>query len=93
MMSGDGHTPLQGAFLGLWHCLRIVVLFVLWKLRCKFVFEHEVLSLSAFSLIWKDEVCHQWLAKEALLIKDAQSLDHTKYSTSNSTLVALRKRL
>jgi hypothetical protein len=39
------------------------------------------------------EVCHQRLAKGALLIKDAQSLDSTAYSDFISALVALRKRL
>jgi len=32
--------------------------------------------------MWRDEVCHQPLAKGALLIKDAKSLDPTKYSTN-----------
>jgi hypothetical protein len=61
--------------------------------RCKFVFDQEISSLSAFSSLWKDEVHHQLLAKGALLIKDAQSLDCTEYSTFISALVALKKRL
>jgi hypothetical protein len=51
-------------FYGLWHCLRIVVLFVLWKLWCKLVFDHEPSSLSAFSSVWKDEVVINCWQKE-----------------------------
>jgi hypothetical protein len=50
-------------------------------------------SLSSFGSIWKDEICHRLLAKGALLIKDAQSLDHLAYHDFMSALVALRKRL
>jgi hypothetical protein len=46
-----------------------------------------------FCSIWKDEVHHQLLAKGALLIKDAQSLDLAVYSDFISALVTLRKRL
>ena len=49
------------------------------------------LSLSTFKILLKDEVCHQLLAKGALLIRDAQSLDHIEFSAFISDLVALRK--
>lgn len=51
-------------FMGFGNCSRIMVLFVLWKPRCKFVFDHEPSSLSPFSSVLKDEVHYQWLAKE-----------------------------
>ena len=63
------------AFSGIWQCLWISALFILWKIRCKFVFYHEVSSLSAFCTMWLNEVCHQLLAKGTPMIKDAQSLD------------------
>jgi hypothetical protein len=73
--------------------VRISTLFVLWKLRCKVVFDHKVISLSSFYSIWKYKVGHQLLAKGALLINDAQSLDLAMYTNFISALVALRKRL
>lgn len=57
------------------------MLLVLWKLWCELLFDREPCFLSTFNSIWKDEVCHQWLAKVVLLIKDVQSLDHIEYST------------
>jgi hypothetical protein len=66
MLSGDGCTLVHDVFSRLWHCPRIVVLFVLWKLGCKFVFKHEVSSLSAFNSMCNDEIHHQLLEKETL---------------------------
>jgi hypothetical protein len=63
------------------------------ELRHKSIFKEEFSSLSSFSSLWKDEVHHQLLAKGALLIKDAQSLDRIKYSAFIFSLVALRMRL
>ena len=79
--------------LGLWFgllsvafgCKRISVLFALWKLRCKCVFENEVCSLSAFCCMWRDEVHMQLLAKIILLIKDAK--------LRASAIIALTKRI
>jgi hypothetical protein len=42
---------------------KIPALFVLWKIRCKVIFTREVSPLSSFCSLWRDEVCHQLLAK------------------------------
>ena len=57
------------------------------------MFNQKVSPLHAFINWPKDEVHHQLLAKGALLIKDAQSLNHLDYSTFISSLVVLRKSL
>jgi len=88
-----GMVLVHDSFSGLWHCLQISVLFVLWKLRCKFVFDQEISSLSAFVSLCKNEVCHQLFAKGSLLIKDTKSLDPTEYSDFVAALVILRNRL
>lgn len=69
---GDCGSLVCYSFIGTWNCLRIYASFILWKIGCKFVFENEVSSFSAFCSMWCDEVCHQLLTKSALLIKDAQ---------------------
>jgi hypothetical protein len=46
-----------------------------------------------FSLVWNDEVRHRLLAKGALLIKDAQSLDHIEYSTFIYFLIVNIRRI
>jgi hypothetical protein len=69
-----------------------LALFAIWKVRCKSVFEHEISSMFAFCTIWHDDVHYQLLAKGALLIKDAQTLEPLTYSDI-SILVALLKRL
>jgi hypothetical protein len=84
---------IQDSLAGIWHCLRVSTLFVLWKLHCKYVFENEVSSLAAFCQLWRDEVHMQLLAKGALLIKDAKLLDHASYSDFIAVLVALRRRI
>lgn len=62
-------------------------------IKCKFVFNQEVSSLSTSNMLWKDKVCHQLFAEGALLIKDSQSLDYIEYSAFISALVALTRRL
>jgi hypothetical protein len=73
--------------------LQILALFVLWKIRCKYIFDHEVSLFSNFCSMWRDEVHHWLLAKGTMLIKDAQYLDPIEYFDFISTLVGLRKRL
>jgi hypothetical protein len=73
--------------------LESLYLFTLWKIRCKFVFEHEASSLPTFCMKWRDEVHHKLLAKGALLIKDAQALDEVAYSDFIYALVVLWKRI
>jgi hypothetical protein len=83
----------RDSFSSIWHCLQISVLFVLWKLRCKFALDQEISSLYAFVSLWKDEVRHQHLAESSMLIKYARSLDPTEYYDFIAALVILRKRL
>lgn len=90
---GDGFFLVRSSLSRIWHCLHILVLFVLWKVKCRFVFESEPNSLFPFFSLWQDEICHQILAKGAMLIKDAQSLDPTTYSNFIPALVTLHKRL
>jgi len=80
---GDGYFVVRESLTGLWHCLQIFVLFMLWKLRCKYVFDQESSYVYAFFALWRDEVCHQLLAKGALLMKDAKKLDPIVYSDFN----------
>jgi hypothetical protein len=70
-LSGDCQSLIHSALTGVRRYLRISALFILWKIRCKSVFEHEVSSLSAFCTMWHDEERNQLLAKGALLIKAA----------------------
>ena len=67
--------------------------FLFGKLRCKSVFGNEDSLLFAICSLWQDEINRQLLAKCALLIKDAQSLDSTAYYNFISALVVLQKRL
>jgi len=90
---GDCCFEVRPAFAGIWHCLRILALFIFWKLRCKVVFDHKISSLYSFCSIGKDEVRHRVLAKGSLPIKDVQYLDLAAYSDFISALVSLRKRL
>ena len=60
---------------------------------CRLHFYQKFSSLPAFCTMRHDKVHHQLLAKGALLIKDAQSLDPVAYSDFISELVALRKRI
>jgi hypothetical protein len=73
-VSRDGRFLVHFSFFRIWPCLHISTLFVLQKIRCEFVFESEPSSFSAFCSLWQDEICHQLLAKGALLIKDANLL-------------------
>ena len=77
---GDCCSLVHTAISEIWQCLQILTLFILWKIRCKSVFENRVNSLSAFCCMWRYEVLHQLLAKAALLIKDGKSLDLLAYS-------------
>ena len=90
---GDGYSLVHDPFVGLWHCLWIPALFVIQKLRFKYVFDQELSSMSDFIALWKDEVCQQLLAKGALLIKDAKRLVLALYFDFVSALVSLKKRL
>jgi hypothetical protein len=63
VLLGDSRSVIQDSLAGIWHCLRISALFVLWKLHCKYVFDNEVSSLVAFCQLWREEVHMQLLAK------------------------------
>jgi hypothetical protein len=78
---------------GIWYCLRIFVLLVLWKLRCKYVFENEVSSLFAFCLLWREVVHMQLLVKGFFFMKDDKMLGSGAYSDFITVLVVLRKRM
>jgi hypothetical protein len=78
--------------LGFGSALESLLYCSLWKIRCKFVFEQEISSLSVFCAMWCDEVHHPLLAKGALLIKDVQALDSVGYSNFISALLVLWKR-
>lgn len=90
---GDGHFLVHEAFSGLWHFLFITVLFLLWKLRCKFLSDQEIGSLFSFIFLWKDEVHHQLLEKRAKLFRDAHSFDPIGYFYFIFSLVILKKKL
>ena len=45
---GNGHFLVRDSFSGLWHCLQISILFVLWKHKSKRVFDQNISSVSAF---------------------------------------------
>ena len=90
-MFGDGWSIVCDSFVGMWHCLRILVLFVIWKLRCMYVFDQELSLVSIFIALRKYEVCHQLLAKGALFLNTSKNLAPGIYFIS--TLVCLRKWL
>ena len=80
---------MRDPFLGLWHCLRIYLLFAIWNLNCKYLFDQDSSSVFTFVALCRDEVRHQLLAKGALLIKDAQKFDPIVYFDFIYTLVSL----
>jgi hypothetical protein len=84
---------IRDSLAGIWHCLRVSALYIIWKLCCKFVFYNEVSSQSIFCQLWQDEVRMQLLAKGALLIRDAKLLDPITYSDFIAALVSLQKRI
>jgi hypothetical protein len=63
VLLGDSNSVIPSSLSGIWHCVRISSLFVLGKLRCKYIFENEVSSLSAFCPLWKEEISMQLLEK------------------------------
>lgn len=93
MLLGDSGSVVYSSLSSIWHCLISSALFVHWKLRCKYVFENEVISLSAFCLLWREEIHMQLLAKCFLLIKDAQLLGFGAHSDYIVAHVALSKRM
>jgi hypothetical protein len=93
ILFGDSSSLVCSLFIGIWHCMRILTLFVRWKIHCKHVFENEVSSLLAFCHMWRDEVCMQLLAKGFLLIKDVNQLEPHACLNFINALVALRKRI
>jgi hypothetical protein len=44
----DCCSLVRTAFSGIWQCLHILSLFILWKIKCKSIFDHEISSLSSF---------------------------------------------
>jgi hypothetical protein len=48
ILFGDSRSVIQDSLAGIWHCLRVSALYILWKLHCKFVFDNEVSSQSTF---------------------------------------------
>lgn len=90
---GDPRSMLQDSLASIWYCLRVVSLFLLCKLHCRYVFENEVNSVSAFYHIWGKEVCMKLLTKGALFVNDAKHLDPSSYFDFIIFLVAIRKRL
>lgn len=82
---------MHDSFVGLPHCLWFPMLFVIWKLRCKNVFDPELSVVFVFIALWKDKVHHQLLAKGEWLIKAAKSLALVVYS--EFIYASLRKRL
>jgi hypothetical protein len=54
VLLGNSEAVVHSSLSGIWHCLRKFSLFVLWKLWCKYIFENEVSSLSAFCFIWRE---------------------------------------
>jgi hypothetical protein len=90
---GDSKPVIQDSLAGIWHCVRVLALFVLWKLHCKNVFENEVIFSVVFHQLWKEEVCMQLLAKGSFLIKDAKLSDYATYSDFIVVLVVSRKRM
>lgn len=54
----DSKQLVLSAFMVLWNYLKITALFLIWKLRCKFLFANEDSSVAAFHKISQEEVCN-----------------------------------
>lgn len=82
---------MRDSFVGLWHCLWFLILFVIWKLGFKNVFDAELSVVFVFIALWKDKVHHQLFSKGAWLIKATKSLALAVYS--NFIFASVTKRL
>ena len=54
---GDARSIIHDSLVGIWHCLRVPGLFVLWKLCCRYDFENKVSSVSTMSYRERRFVC------------------------------------
>lgn len=54
---GDCNYLVHHSRQRVWHCMRLVALFIVWNIRCKYVFDNESSSMTSFSKLWKEEVC------------------------------------
>lgn len=82
---------IRDSLAGILHYLKISTLFVLCKLRCKYVFDNVVSSFISFCQLKREEVCMHLMDKASVLIRDAKLLDYVAYSDSIAVLVTLNK--